>query len=215
MADLNEANAVKLVCFVYTQTRDTKKLQWNTAQKATEHCSKLRLHQGSQTRDPRVFCVGMGQFGAAVSWNVKYVFLWNVTKVQKFALLSSGKRVSARVSLALVPDAHHGFGSAINAYSYTDRQPMARKCDMKSTLLIWPHRLTRFLFVLFYLCVCVSFFFCVCLCVANDLFGPWPAFIGCLLINNNNKVRYILRLSVKCNQNDTYVNDQAIDAVQA
>jgi len=29
------------------------------------------------------------------------------------------------------------------------------------------------------------------------------------------KVRYILRLAVKCNQNDTYVKDQAIDAVQA
>jgi len=31
-------------------------------------------------------------------WNVKCVFLWNVTKVQKFALLSSGKPVSVRVS---------------------------------------------------------------------------------------------------------------------
>jgi len=35
---------------------------------------------------------GMGQFGAAVSairrWNVKCVFLWNITKVQKFALPS-------------------------------------------------------------------------------------------------------------------------------
>jgi len=29
------------------------------------------------------------------------------------------------------------------------------------------------------------------------------------------KVRYILRLAVKCNQNDTYVKDQAVDAVQA
>jgi len=26
-----------------------------------------------------------------------------------------------------VPDAYHGFGSAITAYSYADRQPMARK----------------------------------------------------------------------------------------
>jgi len=62
--------------------------------------------------------------------------------VQKFALPSSGKRVSARVGLALVPDlsnyavfivihdAYHGFGSVINAYSYTDRQPMARKYDI-------------------------------------------------------------------------------------
>jgi len=62
-------------------------------------------------------------------WNVKCVFLWNVTKVQKFALPSFGKCVSARVSLALVPDlsnyavfiaihdAYHGFVSAINAYS--------------------------------------------------------------------------------------------------
>jgi len=29
------------------------------------------------------------------------------------------------------------------------------------------------------------------------------------------KVRYILRLVVKCNQNDTYMKDQGIDAVQA
>ena len=29
------------------------------------------------------------------------------------------------------------------------------------------------------------------------------------------KVRYILRLAVKCNQNGTYVKDEAIDAVQA
>ena len=62
--------------------------------------------------------------------------------MQKFALPSSGKHVSARVSLALVPDlsnyavfiaihdAYHGFGSAITAYSYTDRQPMARKYDI-------------------------------------------------------------------------------------
>jgi len=75
-------------------------------------------------------------------WNAKCVFLWNVTKVQKFALPSSGKRVSARVSRVLVPDlsnyavfiaihdAYHGFGSAIIAYSYTDRQPMARKYDI-------------------------------------------------------------------------------------
>jgi len=27
MADLNESNAVKFVCFVYTQTRDTKELE--------------------------------------------------------------------------------------------------------------------------------------------------------------------------------------------
>ena len=75
-------------------------------------------------------------------WNLKRVFLWNVTKVQKFALPSSGKRVSARVSLVLVPhlsnyaafiaidDAYHGFGNAITAYSYTNRQLMARKCDI-------------------------------------------------------------------------------------
>jgi len=63
-------------------------------------------------------------------------------KVQRFALRSSGKRVSARVSLALVPDvsnyavfiaihdAYYGFGSAITDYSYTHRQPMARKYDL-------------------------------------------------------------------------------------
>ena len=64
--------------------------------------------------------------------------------MQKFALPSSGKRGSARVSLVLVPDhsncalfivihdAYHGFGNAITAYSYTDRQPMARKYDIFS-----------------------------------------------------------------------------------
>ena len=62
--------------------------------------------------------------------------------MQKFARSSSGKRVSAGVSLALVADlsnyavfiaihdAYHGLGSAITAYSYTDRQPMARKYDI-------------------------------------------------------------------------------------
>ena len=77
-------------------------------------------------------------------WIVKCVFLWNVTKVQKFALPSSGKRVSAGVSLALVPDlsnyavfiaihdAYHGF---VTAYWYTDRQPMARKYDIFLDLL--------------------------------------------------------------------------------
>ena len=34
-------------------------------------------------------------------------------------------------------------------------------------------------------------------------------------LTDGKKVRYILRLSVKCNQNDTYVKDHAIDAVQA
>jgi len=64
--------------------------------------------------------------------------------VQKFALPSSRKRVSVRVSLAFVPDlsnyavfiaihdAYHSFGNATTAYSYTDRQPMARKYDMFS-----------------------------------------------------------------------------------
>ena len=62
--------------------------------------------------------------------------------MQKFALPSSGKRVSARVSLALVPDlsnyavfiaihgAYHGFGSTVAAHSYADRQPMARQYDI-------------------------------------------------------------------------------------
>ena len=77
--------------------------------------------------------------------------------MRKFALPSSGKRVSARVSLALVPDlsnyalfiaihdAYYGFRSAITAYSYTDEATEGKK------------------------------------------------------------VRYILRLVVKCNQNDTYI----------
>jgi len=33
--------------------------------------------------------------------------------------------------------------------------------------------------------------------------------------NRWQEVRYILRLTVKCNQNDNYVRDQATDAVQA
>jgi len=77
--------------------------------------------------------------------------------MRKFALPSSVKRVSARVSLALVPDlsnfalfiaihdAYYGFGSAITAYSYIDKATEGKK------------------------------------------------------------VRYILRLAVKCNQNDTYI----------
>jgi len=68
--------------------------------------------------------------------------VFSFEKSQKFALPSSGKRVSARVSLALVHDlssyavfiaihdAYYGYGSAITAYSYTDRQPMARKYDI-------------------------------------------------------------------------------------
>ena len=60
-------------------------------------------------------------------------------KVRKFALPSSGKRVSARVSLALVPDrfnyapfivihdAYHGFGSAITAYLYTGKATDGKK----------------------------------------------------------------------------------------
>ena len=77
--------------------------------------------------------------------------------MRKFALPSSVKRVSARVSLALVQDlsnfalfiaihdAYYGFGSAITAYSYIDKATEGKK------------------------------------------------------------VRYILRLAVKCNQNDTYI----------
>ena len=33
-----------------------------------------------------------------------------------------------------------------------------------------------------FVCMCVTFF--LCFCVANELFRPWPAFIGCLLINS-------------------------------
>ena len=63
-------------------------------------------------------------------------------QMQTFALPSSGKRESARVSLALVPDlsnyavfipihdAYHGFGSDIAAYSYINRQPIERKYDI-------------------------------------------------------------------------------------
>jgi len=82
---------------------------------------------------------GDGRFSGEM-WNV---FSFEMSpKCQKFALPSSGKRVNARVSLALFPDlsdyavftaihdAYHGFGSAITAYSYTDGQPMARKYDM-------------------------------------------------------------------------------------
>jgi len=52
------------------------------------------------------------------------------------------KRVGVKFGLALFPDlstyavftaihdAYHGFVTAITAYLYTDRQPMARKCDI-------------------------------------------------------------------------------------
>jgi len=85
----------------------------------------------------------MGPFGAAVSaMKCEMYFPSECHQSAKSALSSSGKRVSARVSLALVPDlsnyalfiaihvAYHGFGSAITAYSYTDAQAMARKYDM-------------------------------------------------------------------------------------
>ena len=49
--------------------------------------------------------------------------------------------------------------------------------------------------VLFVCIVCVSFFFIVGLCVANDLFRPWPTFIGCLLINNNLKLNWTGKVS--------------------
>jgi len=42
----------------------------------------------------------------------------------------------------------------------------------------------------------VSFFF-LCFCVANELFRPWPAFIGCLSINS---------IQFKANENWTWVS---------
>jgi len=65
-------------------------------------------------------------------------------KVRTLVVWEAFKRVSARVSLALVPDlsnyavfiaihdAYHGF---VTAYWYTDRQPMARKYDIFLDLL--------------------------------------------------------------------------------
>jgi len=47
-----------------------------------------------------------------------------------------------------------------------------------------------------------------------DLEVPLPH-IRTPIGTHGKKVRYVLRLAVKCNQNDTYVKDQAIDAVQA
>jgi len=87
--------------------------------------------------------------------------------MQKFALPSFGKRVSSRVSLALVPDlSNHSVFIAIH-----DAYHWIWKCHY----CIFVHR------------------------QATD----------------GKKGRYILRLAVKCNQNDTDVKDQAIDAVQA
>ena len=93
----------------------------------------------------------MGQFGAAVSADAVAAMDVSTMKCEMFfpsecrqsakvrtAVL---KRVGARFFLALVPhlsnyavfiaihDSYHRFGSAITAYSYTDRQPMARKYD--------------------------------------------------------------------------------------
>ena len=85
----------------------------------------------------------MGQFGAAVSaMKCEMCFPLECHQSAKVRAPSSGNRVSARASLALVPDlsnyavfnaihdAYHGFGSAITAYSYTDRQTIARKYDI-------------------------------------------------------------------------------------
>jgi len=56
----------------------------------------------------------------------------------------------------------------------------------------------RFLFVLFYFCVCASFFFCVNLRIANDFFRPWPAFIGCLSINSIQSVLLLCTFDSFC-----------------
>jgi len=94
--------------------------------------------------------IGMGQFGAADSamdvsaMKCEMCFTLECHQSEKVrtAVVWEGKSVSARVSLALVPDlsnyavfiaihdAYHGFGSAITAYSFPDRQPMARKYDI-------------------------------------------------------------------------------------
>jgi len=77
----------------------------------------------------------MGQFDASVSamdvsaMECEMCFPLECHQSAKFTLLSSGKRVSARVILALVPDlsiyavfiaihdGYYGFGSAITDYS--------------------------------------------------------------------------------------------------
>jgi len=96
----------------------------------------------------------MGQFGAAVSTmdvSAIVVSAMDVSAMKcemcfPLECRQSGKvrttvvkRVGARFCLALVPhlsnyavfiaihDVYHRFRSAITAYSYTDRQPMARK----------------------------------------------------------------------------------------
>jgi len=82
----------------------------------------------------------MGQFGAAVSAMDVSTMICGMcfplechqsAKVRTLVVWEACKRVSARVSLALVPDlsnyavfiaihdAYHGFGSAITAYWYT------------------------------------------------------------------------------------------------
>ena len=90
----------------------------------------------------------MGEFGAAVS-AMKCVFLWNVTKVQKFALPSCGKRESARVSLALVPDlsnyavfiaihdAYHGFSSLSMGMSFLWKSHGKRPMRWDRHKLLW------------------------------------------------------------------------------
>jgi len=79
-----------------------------------------------------------GRFGDEM-WNVVSLDECHQSAKVRTAVV---KRVGARFGLALVPgrsshvvfiaihDAYHGFGSAITAYSYTDRQPMARKYDI-------------------------------------------------------------------------------------
>jgi len=84
----------------------------------------------------------MGQFGAVVSAMKCEMCFPLQCHLSAKVLTAVVKHVGARFSLALVPghsshavfiaihDAYHGIGSAITAYSNTDRQPMARQYDL-------------------------------------------------------------------------------------
>jgi len=83
----------------------------------------------------------MGHFSAAVS-AMKCEMCFPLECQSAKVRTAVVKRVVARFCLALVPDhsnyavfiaihdVYHGFGSAITAYSYTGRQPIASKYDI-------------------------------------------------------------------------------------
>jgi len=94
----------------------------------------------------------MGQFGAAVSTmdvlamkcemcfplecqqsaKVRTAVVWEACKRKSQCSACPRSFQLCSTVFSAIHDAYHGFGSAITAYSYTDRQPIARKYDIFS-----------------------------------------------------------------------------------